>query len=196
MHYDVWAWVSSSVYSDGMMSLGSGWKNEFIDFKEGRERVWKRRGTPTSLSWIMSSAYSDKWTLEWKRTPWNQIEYGLLWAGFMALGYPKLGSHILMQLKWRVSWGLLLWFVFCRCHRRTIQTASHCCQQGSLIEYTQTDVKGCDKSAPVECMAHGGGKQPHICTQHECHSGAKTLTGWQVGWDQNAGLHVEHYDSV
>lgn len=144
----------------------------------------------------MSSAYSDKWTLEWERTPWNQIEYRLLWAGFMALGYPKPGSHTLMQPKWGVSWGLLLWFVFCRCHSRTIQTASHCCQQGSLIEYTQTDVKGCDKSASVDRVARGGGKQPHICTQHEHHSGPLTLTGWQAGWDQNTGLQVEYCDSV
>lgn len=194
MHYNVWTWVPSSVFSDDMMSLGSVWKNEFYWFQRGKIKGKKkgRRGTPTRLSWIMSSAYSDKWTLEWEGTPWNQIEYGLLWAGFMALGYPKPGSHILMQPKWGVSWGLLLWFVFCRCHSRTIQTASHCCQQGSLIEYTQTDVKGCDKSASVDRVAREGGKQPHICTQHEHHSGALTLTGWQAGWDQNTGLQVEY----
>lgn len=36
--------------------------------------------------------------------------------------------------------------------------------QGSLIEYTQTEVKGRDKSASVDCEAWGGWKEPHICT--------------------------------
>lgn len=50
-------------------------------------------------------------------------------------------------------------------------------QQGSLIEYTQTEVKGRDKSASVDRGARGGRKQPHIRTQHKHRSGTLTLTG-------------------
>lgn len=130
----------SSVFGDGVMSLGLGWKNELYWFQGGKKKGRKgSRGTPTSLSWIMSSTCSDKWTVEWERTPWNQIEYGLLWPGFIALGYPKPGSHKLMQLKWGVSGGLLLWFVYCACHRRTIQMASHCCPTTGLVNRIYTD---------------------------------------------------------
>lgn len=40
-------------------------------------------------------------------------------------------------------------------------------QQGSLIEYTQTEFKGRDKSASVGRVAQGGRKQPHICARHK-----------------------------
>lgn len=115
-------------------------KNELYWFQGGKKKGGKAsRGTPTSLSWIMSSTCSDKWTVEWERTPWNQIEYGLLWPGFIALGYPKPGSHKLMQLKWGVSGGLLLWFVYCGRHPRTIQMAGHCCPTTGLVNRIYTD---------------------------------------------------------
>lgn len=31
------------------------------------------------------------------------MEYGLLWPGFIALGYLNAGSHKLMQLKWGIT---------------------------------------------------------------------------------------------
>lgn len=118
------------------------WALSISGVKKEREKA--RRGTPTSLSWIMSSTSSDKWTVEWERTPWNQIEYGLLGPGFIARGCPWPGSHKLMQ-KWGVSGGLLLWFVYCLCHdgqyKRPLIVVP---QQGSLIEYTQVEVKGRD----------------------------------------------------
>lgn len=115
-------------------------KNEHYWFQEvKKEREKASRGTPTSLSWIMSSTCSDKWTVEWERTPWNQIEYGLLGAGFIALGYPWPGSHKLMQSKRAVSWGLLLWSVYSVCHRWTIQMASHCFPTTGLINRIYTD---------------------------------------------------------
>lgn len=138
-----------------------------IDFKEGRQkkrgRKKGRRGTRPGHGWITSSTRGDKWTAEWERTPWDQIEYGLLLPGFIAVGYPKWGSHKLTQLKRGVGWGSLLLFVYRECHRRTKQTASHCCQQGSFREYTQTDVKGCDISASPEHVAREGGGRPQIC---------------------------------
>lgn len=130
------------------------------DKKKGRKKG--RRGTRPGHGWITSSTRADKWTAEWERTPWDQIEYGLLLPGFIAVGYPKRGSHKLTQLKRGVGWGSLLLFVYRKCHRRTKQTASHCCQHGSFREYTQTDVKGRDISASAEHVVRGGGERPQI----------------------------------
>lgn len=142
MHYYARLWVPHQFFGDGGMSVGSGLEKWALLISAKGERKGGERasgGTSTSLSWIMSSTCSDKWAVEWERTPWNQIEYGLLGPGFIAPGYPKPGSHKLMQLKWDVSGGLLLWFVYCACQRRTIQMAGRCCPTTGLVNRIYTD---------------------------------------------------------